>query len=654
MDTLKTYLPLSGWDVEQSWEHMEKRLRKGLNQLMQEEERGEGIENIILAMYVFENIPDATFIFWGSLDKTTHLLEWIPNLLRRPAREIAERLSKFALLRPTFLQDLSDLGYFIYFIRLFYCFSLQTIGEADPLFSSVFWESVEKYRALLRRGSLRIHLCARVHGLQQQLLWDRILLATTPEKRLHAASLVEQMKARLFLDIWYMKTCLEDDKKDWRKRDVDIDIPESIGRYVSDVSIRDIDAQPHSYDFPLYSPTQLLAYVDACLCNDELLPAVVVSTTDIQSLTDMLPEETAYLSYIQINDYLFVVVIRHGRLPAFYATQTYEQIKDLDNELEVEYGRIIKFIRLLARQNLPIHHRSVTRKPTSDNASDVACVLKPLGELYDLLFRDTHQVQNSDGNSLETYLDGIKTLLVSPSFPIQSLPFASLYNGKCFLGQEFTIAYVPNIAWAAQTCHGGPCVIMRALILADPDENLPNAQRECETVSALLKSYGIPVTLKKGREITRDWLIGHGPEYDLIHYAGHGGFTLDTSSYLKLADGHIAINDILTANWECKFFFLNACQTGERQVHLLEETLSLATALLAVGTHAVVSTLWPIEDALALLFATEFYRELLNGKSTGNAYRNALTILISHEPHPAAWSPYILTGNPHMRICLNK
>ncbi|MFX0116117.1 MAG: CHAT domain-containing protein [Candidatus Hodarchaeota archaeon] len=98
------------------------------------------------------------------------------------------------------------------------------------------------------------------------------------------------------------------------------------------------------------------------------------------------------------------------------------------------------------------------------------------------------------------------------------------------------------------------------------------------------------------------------------------------------------------------FVFLNACRTGERQVHLLEETLSLSSGILAFGERAVAGTLWPIQDEVACSFANKFYNVLLKQKTIGEAYQHAMASLIDKSSHSAFWSPYILIGNPKLSL----
>jgi tetratricopeptide (TPR) repeat protein len=56
--------------------------------------------------------------------------------------------------------------------------------------------------------------------------------------------------------------------------------------------------------------------------------------------------------------------------------------------------------------------------------------------------------------------------------------------------------------------------------------------------------------------------------------------------------------------------FLSACQSGVSGAQDLDEYGGLPAALELAGVHTVVSTMWPVSESVAALFAALFYREL--------------------------------------------
>lgn len=63
----------------------------------------------------------------------------------------------------------------------------------------------------------------------------------------------------------------------------------------------------------------------------------------------------------------------------------------------------------------------------------------------------------------------------------------------------------------------------------------------------------------------------------------------------------------------CVLAFLCACSSGLGAIEALDEASGLPAALDLAGVRSVVSTGWPVADALAVLFADEFYAGALGG-----------------------------------------
>jgi CHAT domain-containing protein len=66
----------------------------------------------------------------------------------------------------------------------------------------------------------------------------------------------------------------------------------------------------------------------------------------------------------------------------------------------------------------------------------------------------------------------------------------------------------------------------------------------------------------------------------------------------------------------CGLAFLCACSSGLGAIDALDEASGLPAALDLAGVRSVVSTGWPVADALALLFADEFYARLLPNEAS--------------------------------------
>ncbi|HEY4303082.1 MAG TPA: CHAT domain-containing protein [Gemmatimonadaceae bacterium] len=100
----------------------------------------------------------------------------------------------------------------------------------------------------------------------------------------------------------------------------------------------------------------------------------------------------------------------------------------------------------------------------------------------------------------------------------------------------------------------------------------------------------------------------------LLEYAEQGTLfgSYDEGILLQLAElwttADVLIEDAFSS---CGIAYLAACESGKSALRFeIDEAVGLPVALQTAGAHTVISTLWPITDTAALLFARMFYRRL--------------------------------------------
>jgi CHAT domain-containing protein len=158
-----------------------------------------------------------------------------------------------------------------------------------------------------------------------------------------------------------------------------------------------------------------------------------------------------------------------------------------------------------------------------------------------------------------------------------------------------------------------PAPERRALVVADPSEDLPAALLEADAVAAALRQ-GQPAwttQILRGTEASAGEVRHALAGVDLLHYAGHGVFSGSGGwkSVLPLAGGTgLTLGDLLAFQRVPRWVVLSACDAGRSGADAPAEGLGLAHAFLLAGSREVIAATRPVGDRAAQELLTELYR----------------------------------------------
>jgi len=156
-----------------------------------------------------------------------------------------------------------------------------------------------------------------------------------------------------------------------------------------------------------------------------------------------------------------------------------------------------------------------------------------------------------------------------------------------------------------------------------------------------------------GEEATEPNVLKHLPGNYVIHLAGHAyydaqhplesGMPLAADGWLRAADLYMRYGLVDGA-----MVVLSGCQTGTGKP-TGGEVLGLISAFLYAGAHAVVSSLWYVDDWATVPLMREFYSGLMSGLETAEALRQAQLQMLNNEAYaayaaPYFWAAFQLTG----------
>jgi len=269
-----------------------------------------------------------------------------------------------------------------------------------------------------------------------------------------------------------------------------------------------------------------------------------------------------------------------------------------------------------------------------------------------------HLLTRSVKNRLKTTI--IKDLVLAIDEELISIPWELLYDGNEFLCLKFNLGrLVRTKEQISPPQYRSLTTTPKMLILANPTNDLRSAYLEGVYIKNQFdrKRNEISIDFKSTR-IDTLYVKKNLRDYDIVHFAGHCEYDTDNpkNTGWVLSNGRFTTTDILALGESLSFpslIFSNACHSAKTVTEIMntdyqEKNYSLASAFLFSGVRHYIGTIWKIEDSVSLVFAKEFYTQLIKGNSVGACMRLARVRLIKEYGITAiSWASYLLYGNPN-------
>lgn len=206
-------------------------------------------------------------------------------------------------------------------------------------------------------------------------------------------------------------------------------------------------------------------------------------------------------------------------------------------------------------------------------------------------------------------------VVVVPPARFASLPWGTL---PALLDCPFTVA--PSVASWTQARGSrpvpgaGPVVLVAGPRLAESEAE----------IDRLARLYPDAVRLS-GADATADAVLTAFEGAAVAHVAAHGTFRPDNAllSSLALADGPLTVYDMQQLRRAPATLVMSSCDTGGTSAVGADEMLGVASALMPVGTAAVVGSVLPVPDAGAARFSHFLHSRLVAGVGVARALRDA-------------------------------
>ncbi|MHC5762328.1 CHAT domain-containing protein [Nostoc sp.] len=272
------------------------------------------------------------------------------------------------------------------------------------------------------------------------------------------------------------------------------------------------------------------------------------------------------------------------------------------------------------------------------------------GELYDILIRP-----------IEDKIKALspKQLSIIATGELRHLPFETLYDNKTkqFLIEKYPVNYLTRISNNSFQSPGMQNAVSRKSqavlafgnpVTSDP-QNLPGAEAEVTKIKEILPDSEVYINKKATLENFRSQAL----RFSFLHLATHGCFQTEDCKKFKLknntllfADKPLDIADAALLGLQgTQLITLSACQTAVETNLNSTGITGVAYIFERAGAKAVMASLWAVEDEATQELMVNFYQNLKQGMTKGEALQKAKLKLIADHRHPFYWSPFVLIGD---------
>lgn len=226
-------------------------------------------------------------------------------------------------------------------------------------------------------------------------------------------------------------------------------------------------------------------------------------------------------------------------------------------------------------------------------------------------------------------LEKAERIRILPEGRLRSVDFHALpFAGEPLLARHL-VTYSLDLPVGTARLDTAPETGGAALLVADPQDDLPEARKEAVQIASAVRAWGPAWRLERleGSDAGSGRVLRSLPGATLFHYAGHGRFAgfAGWDSALPLADeSRLSLGDVLIRLHPAPaWVVLSSCDAGRSSEEAPGEGISLANAFLLAGSRAVVAAPRQVADRAARDLLTELYRSWRPGGDLPGKLRDA-------------------------------
>lgn len=141
-------------------------------------------------------------------------------------------------------------------------------------------------------------------------------------------------------------------------------------------------------------------------------------------------------------------------------------------------------------------------------------------------------------------------------------------------------------------------------------------QDTLQDIAGLLRNTNVSVNVILGKDVTHSTFSANLVGADILHFQGHVS-SPDIKQFLVLEPDEASeidaftLQDILSVGLDASLAVLMGCSSGSQVISRGDDSMGLISAFFASGVTSVIGTLWPLDNADAVKFSRDFYRNVL-------------------------------------------
>jgi CHAT domain-containing protein/Flp pilus assembly protein TadD len=242
---------------------------------------------------------------------------------------------------------------------------------------------------------------------------------------------------------------------------------------------------------------------------------------------------------------------------------------------------------------------------------------------------------------------------VIPHGILYQLPFAALYDGKNYFGEQHAIYYLPAASLLPVIEKRKRPTGTRMLALAQADAagwpSLHYVDQEAGAIARLCRGKA----LLTGQALKAEFLRLAG-DYHILHIASHAEFNTRSPLFSRIlltpdqnGNQGLEVREVYDLNLSStSLVVLSACETQLGVQSKGDDVVGLNRAFIFAGASTVLASLWTVDDQATGRLMRSFYTHLKRGIGKAEALRMAQSETRRQYPNPYYWAAFVLTGEP--------